>query len=217
MKTPIEYKFIEKLRIRPSMYVGDNGITAFWHFLNGCGFALDEVGFDEKRGLFPLGLDRMTEYTAFLYNRDDSACWRTHILEHCGGDEKKALQEFFGVFDKFKEIRAERSWRAVLSEDNIAYNNDMKHGYSICADQKQPIYNEPLCAYIIKISEISAYMFAVETAAELRAERRFYTSFERAASSRSFPEGAEVYFGKINNWTPIPDINQFIADKPVRC
>ena len=216
MQTPIEYGFIEKLRIRTPMYVGGNGITAFWHFLNGCGFALDETGFKEKRGLFPLGLVFMHEYTKLLFNGSSSAGWRTNILEHCGGDEKKALQEFFEVFDKFKELRSEKRWRAVLSEDNIAYNNGMEHCCLMSSNGKQPIYNDPLCAYIIKLSGISAYLLAVETSFELRVGRRFYPSFEHAAGEKYFPEGAEVYFGKIENWTEISDIDEFIGGKKVR-
>lgn len=196
-----EYSIIEKIRKRPGMYLGSNSITALQHFLNGCRFALRETGNDKADSLFPLDFYFMHEYTSLLFDLPDTAGWRNHIMWNCDGDEEKALNKFFELFDEFKKIRAEKCWRAVLSAENIAYNNGMEHGYSMpYVDGKQPVYSDPVCAYVIKLT-ISVYLLAVETAAEIRVKSSFYFSFEDAVGNRHFPEGAEVYFGKIDGWT----------------
>lgn len=199
-----EYSLIETIRKRPGMYLGSNSITALMNFMHGYQFALRELRkFDDAcpTNLFPLDFYFMHEYTTLLYGLYEStAGWRNHILWNCGGDEEKALNKFFEVFDDFKEIRAEKCRRAVLSAENIAYNNSMEHAYSMCADKKQPIYDNPICAYVIKLT-IPAYLFVVETRAEICVESYFYHSFEDAVGDKHFPDGAEVFFGKIDEWT----------------
>ena len=122
--------------------------------------------------------------------------------------------KFFELFDEFKKIRAERCWRAILSAENIAYNNSMEHGYALLGDEKQPIYDNPVCAYVIKLT-IPAYLLAVETNAELRIERQFYHTFEHAVGYNHFRGSAEEYFGKIDGWTEVPDIDKFIYGKQI--
>lgn len=85
----------------------------------------------------------------------------------------------------------------------------------MCADKKQPIYDNPLCAYVLKLT-IPAYLLAIETETELHVERSFYHSFEDAAVNKHFPSGAEVYFGKIDGWTEIESIDEYLNGKPVR-
>lgn len=215
MNVPKEYEFIEKIRTRPGMWLGSNSVTALQHFLNGCRFALQEIGNDKADTLFPLDFYFMHEYTGFLFDLSDTAGWRNHILWKCGGDEEKALFKFFELFDEFKEIRAEKYWRAVLSHENIAYNNSMEHCFAMRVDEKQPIYDNPVCAYVIKLT-IPAYLLAVETDTELRVERHFHPTFEHTVGNKHFPEGAEVYFGKIDNWTEVPDTDEIFSGKPVR-
>lgn len=214
MNIPKEYEIIEKIRVRPGMWLGSNSITALQHFLNGCSFALRETGNDKADTLFPLDLCFMHEYTGLLFDLNDTAGWRNHILWKCGGDEEKALFKFFEVFDEFRQIRAEKCWRAVLSAENIAYNNSMEHCCAMHGDKKQPIYSDPICAYVIKLT-IPAYLLAVETNTELYAERQFHPTFEHAVGNKHFPEGAEVYFGKIDGWTEFSDIDKLISGKRV--
>lgn len=217
MNTPKEYDLIEMIRVRPGMYLGSNSITALMNFLQGYQFALHEFRvFDDacRDNLFPLDFCFMHEYTAQLCGLYEStAGWRNHILDCCG-DEEKALFKFFELFDEFKKIRAESCWRAILSAENIAYNNSMEHGYALRGDEKQPIYDNPVCAYVIKLT-IPAYLLAVETNAELRIERQFYHTFEHAVGYNHFRGSAEEYFGKIDGWTEVPDIDKFIYGKQI--
>ena len=213
-----EYSLIETIRKRPGMYLGSKSITALMNFIHGYQFAMCERReFDDaSTDLFPLDFWFMHEYTALLYGfYESTAGWRNHILQNCGGDEEKALFRFFELFDEFKEIRAEKCWRAELSTENIAYNNGMEHAYSMCADKKQPIYDNPICAYVLKLT-IPAYLLVVETKTELRVEKSFYRSFEDAVGKRHIPEGAEVYFGKIDGWTEIESIDEYLNGKPVK-
>lgn len=216
MNAPKEYALIEMIRERPSMYLGSKSITALRSFLDGYSYGLREMGYKERYEMFPLNFGFMHEYTAQLYGfYGSTAGWRNHILWNNGGDEEKALFKFFELFDEFKEIRAEKCWRAVLSAENIAYNNSMEHAYSLRADKKQPVYDNPICVYVIKLT-IPAYLLAVETYTELCVERAFYPTFERAAADNDqHPGGAEVYFGKIDGWTEIADIDKFIYGKQI--
>lgn len=218
-----EYSLIETIRKRPGMYLGSPSITALMNFLHGYQFALHELcKFDDAYpgNLFPLDFYFMHEYTALLFDlKESTAGWRNHILWNCGGDEEKALNRFFEILDEFKEIRAEKCWRAVLSAENIGYNNGMEHVYYMCgaasdAGEKQPIYDDPLCAYVIKLT-IPAYMLVVETADEFRVKSAFYRSFEDAVGSKNYPDGAEVYFGKIAGWTETESIDEYLNGKPV--
>ena len=49
------------------------------------------------------------------------------VSAESGGDEEKAFSVFFDIYDNFKNITMKRYYKAVLSEDNIQYNNCMKH------------------------------------------------------------------------------------------
>lgn len=202
------YDLIETIRVRPGMYLGSNSITALMNFIQGYLFAQREAvpPSDTQSSLFPLDFWYFHEFTKIKLGFSSSVPgWKNLILETCGGDEKKALEAFFPMFDEFGNIRPVRYWKAVLTAENIAYNDDCKHCYRMTgADHsiREPIYNKPLAAYIIELdlAEKNAFLLAVETEDDIRPEHFFYESFEQAAHNRYIPESAETYFGKIENW-----------------
>lgn len=132
--------------------------------------------------------------------------WRNLILEECGGDEKKALEMFFPLYDEFEQIRPTRYWKTVLTAENIAYNNDCQHCYRVPGYpdnlEREPIFDKPLTAYITELDLIgkTAYLLTIETEAAAEHEREFFRSFEDAAHGWGIHTGAENYFGKIDNW-----------------
>lgn len=216
------HSLIETIRVRPGMYLGSNSITALMHFINGYRFAERETeGFSSQSpvpSLFPLDFWFFHEFAKIKLGFSSSVPgWRNLILEACGGDEKKALETFFPMFDEFENIRPVRYWKAVLTAENVAYNDNCEHCYRMTgADnaERQPIYNKPLAAYIIELdlTEKTAYLLAIETEDDIRPERWFYKSFEQAARNRCIPESAETYFGKIENWWEFNEPPSFDKD-----
>ena len=113
-------------------------------------------------------------------------------------------------------------WKAILSEDNIAWNDQMKGerrlgssnanasspGLNALNDlpDGEPIFRSPLAVYVIELT-ISAWILAVETAADVELEIQFFTSPEKAKGHSLFPEGAEVYFGPIDSWEEFTALN----------
>lgn len=207
------YDLIETVRVRPGMYLGSNSVTALMHFINGYRFAeLEAAAKSEEHAkptLFPLDFWYFHEFTKVKLGFSSSvAGWRNLILETCGGDEKKALEMFFTLFDEFEQIRPVRYWKAVLSAENIAYNDGCRHCYRMTGadhSERKPIYDKPLAAYIIELDLTgkTAYLLVIETENGIKPEHWLYSSFEQAAKNKAIPESAETYFGKIGNWTEL--------------
>lgn len=198
---------IDMIRRRPGMFLGGNSISALEHYLNGYQAAeRDYAIYRDRRGeLFPLSFRYMHAYTGYRLHNSDNMGWRHLILNACGGEEEAALQKFFELYDEFRQIGMKRYWKAVLSEDNIAWNDQMKR-VRRCAytDERgnhvmEPVYRNPLAVYVVELT-ICAWILAVETADNLHLETRFFASPEKAKGAGMFPEGAEVYFGPIDSW-----------------
>ena len=205
------------------MFIGSNSITALYHYLNG--FQAAERSYDlcQKEKLFPLPFKYMHEYTGYRLQDRSTAGWCRQILNSCDGNEEEALQKFFEFYDGLKQIRMNRYWKAVLSEDNIAWNNQMKGAYR-CTNSnnsnasnlglytladlpdREPIYRNPLAVYVIGLT-IPVWILAVETVFDVQLKIQFYTSLEKAKGGGLFPEGAEIYFGHIDSWEEFTALN----------
>lgn len=87
----------KNFRKRPGMYIGSNGIMAFYHFISGLGFAQDLYQIDEAWPLFGFN-----DWVANQYDWSAStAGWARIILKEECGNEDKALKTFFQLYDKF--------------------------------------------------------------------------------------------------------------------
>ena len=213
------FEMIDQIRRRPGMYIGGNSITPLFHYLNG--FQAAELRYDlcRKEELFPLSFRYMHEYTQYRLQDHRNLGWRQLILDSCDGDEEAALRKFFEFYDGFKQVGMNRYWKAILSEDNIAWNDQMKGARRHVSDVSiisgpdrnaltnlpdgepvfEPIFRNPLAVYVIELT-ISVWILAVETAADVKLGIQFFYSPKRAKGHRLFPEGAEVYFGPIDSW-----------------
>lgn len=211
-KKPGCLPIVEKIRARPGMWLGCKSITALWHFLHGYEFARLERGERFADELFPLDFGWFGEYTAAFSDMGLCAGWRNHILDICGGgDEERALEKFFELFDEFGKIRPKKMFKAVLSAENIAFNVEMRRCCKVCGadhSERRPIFDKPLAAYIIELS-IPAFMLVAETESGLCASRSFYPSFEKASGKDAVPHGAEAYFGEIARWEEISELPRF--------
>lgn len=209
------YNILDNIRKAPILYLGGKSITSLLHYLDGYQAAERELGAKRNGELFPLPFPYMHDYVTYRLKNPRSAMgWHEQILRSCDGDEEEALWKFYELYDGFIRVRMRRYWKAVLSGDNIAWNNRMEHAYMMrprkvesggpwrgdeLAYVKEPVYFDPLAVYMIELT-IPACILAVETAADIQIKLSFFASPESAKGTGHFPEGAEIYFGPIDSW-----------------
>jgi hypothetical protein len=89
----------ENFRIRTAMFIGEKRISTLKSFFDGIYYSFDIYNIKEEN-IF-LGLN---EWTIKYYNwKETSAGWKDIILKECENDEEKAVDEFFRIYDKFKQ------------------------------------------------------------------------------------------------------------------
>lgn len=197
---PCLYRMILQIQTRPGMYLGSNAITPLEHFLDGYCAAERDHGVCWHGNLFPLDFRFMSSFAnARLHMDCDCAGWCRNMLTFCQGDEEKALNLFFELYQEFIHVGMKRYWRAVLTKENLEWNNKMEHGYAMRRDGPEPIYKNPIAVYVLELT-IPVYMLIVETQNEVHGETQFFSSPEEAKGNGRIPEGAETYFGKIDTW-----------------
>ncbi|ARS41322.1 hypothetical protein CA265_17340 [Sphingobacteriaceae bacterium GW460-11-11-14-LB5] len=96
------YEFIDLTKVRTAMYIGDESLSALYFCIGGYYWACGINGTDEKlQPDFSLFHDFVANY--YLY-RDSTAGWKNIILAENFGDEKRALKEFYKLFDMFRTM-----------------------------------------------------------------------------------------------------------------
>ena len=196
------FNTIELIRKYPGMFLWSKSITALSHYLEGYQYAEREYGICRKGELFPLPFRYLHAYAGYRLQESCVAGWRHLILNSCDGAEDIALQKFFEFYDDFKQVKMKKYWKAILSEQNNAWNNQMKRGYR-CAYPGGPKPGKepnPLAVYVIELS-IPVCILVVETDFDIRPDYfSFFASPEKAKGHDLFPAGAEIYFGTIDFW-----------------
>ena len=208
------HRMIRKIQTRPGMYIGSNTITSLEHFLDGYQAAERDfgVGMCRNGNLFPPDFYYMHNFADFrLQTECLCAGWRHNILTYCHGDEEKALNLFFDLYQEFRQLKMKRYWKAVLTKENIAWNDKMKRCYSVREHGPEPVYKNPIAVYALELT-IPVCMLAVETTSEVLTERQFFSSADEAKGNHS---GAEIYFGKIGTWEEVEASNLYF-DKVIR-
>ena len=89
------YRFLQKIRKRPRIYLGEPSITALRHFIYGygCCFRLNKICVDNTC------LDGFQEYVQKYYNTRLTKDWAGLILDH-SANEKEAFEKFFELLDE---------------------------------------------------------------------------------------------------------------------
>ncbi len=208
------HRMIRKIQTRPGMYIGSNTITSLEHFLDGYQAAERDfgVGMCRNGNLFPPDFYYMHNFADFrLQTECLCAGWRHNILTYCHGDEEKALNLFFDLYQEFRQLKMKRYWKAVLTKENIAWNDKMKRCYSVREHGPEPVYKNPIAVYALELT-IPVCMLAVETTSEVLTERQFFSSADEAKGNHS---GAEIYFGKIDTWEEA-EANNLYFNKVIR-
>lgn len=208
------HRMIRKIQTRPGMYIGSNTLTSLEHFLDGYQAAERDfgVGMCRNGNLFPPDFYYMHNFADFrLQTECLCAGWRHNILTYCHGDEEKALNLFFDLYQEFRQLKMKRYWKAVLTKENIAWNDKMKRCYSVREHGPEPVYKNPIAVYALELT-IPVCMLAVETTSEVLTERQFFSSADEAKGNHS---GAEIYFGKIDTWEEV-EANNLYFNKVIR-
>ena len=208
------HRMIRKIQTRPGMYIGSNTLTSLEHFLDGYRAAERDfgVGMCRNGNLFPPDFYYMHNFADFrLQTECLCAEWRHNILTYCHGDEEKALNLFFDLYQEFRQLKMKRYWKAVLTKENIAWNDKMKRCYSVREHGPEPVYKNPIAVYALELT-IPVCMLAVETTSEVLTERQFFSSADEAKGNHS---GAEIYFGKIDTWEEA-EANNLYFNKVIR-
>ncbi len=208
------HRMIRKIQTRPGMYIGSNTLTSLEHFLDGYQAAERDfgVGMCRNGNLFPPDFYYMHNFADFrLQTECLCAGWRHNILTYCHGDEEKALNLFFDLYQEFRQLKMKRYWKAVLTKENIAWNDKMKRCYSVREHGPEPVYKNPIAVYALELT-IPVCMLAVETTSEVLTERQFFSSADEAKGNHG---GAEIYFGKIGTWEEVEASNLYF-DKVIR-
>jgi hypothetical protein len=94
------YEIIEKIRVRPGMYIGRSSVSVLFDFLVGYKTARRELGIKltDKEADF---CEHFHEFVEKRYNLHTSNSWAKIIMLYCH-DEKAGLEIFFKLFDEFK-------------------------------------------------------------------------------------------------------------------
>ncbi len=86
-------------RAKPGMYLREKKISLLDAFLAGVYYSIDTYGVDEE-----IFLDGFHDFVAEHYRwKESTAGWKNILLKECKGDEEKALDEFFKLYDAYKK------------------------------------------------------------------------------------------------------------------
>lgn len=94
-------EYFVHLRQRPGMYLGTNTITKLYDHLLGYRMAYWFNDIDNPIDIY--FFDNFNEFVYRYYGVTTNDNWRGIILEQCFGNEQKALNTFFELFDLFIE------------------------------------------------------------------------------------------------------------------
>ena len=197
---PSLHRMIRQIQTRPGMYIGSNALTPLFIFLSGYQAAERDLGICRHGNLFPLDFQFMHSFVdTCLHTERVCAGWCQNILTFCHGDEEKALNLFFDLYQEFTQIKMKRYWKAFLTKKNIEHNDKMEHCCIVKEHGTEPFYKSPIAVYVLELT-IPTYMLIVETTEEAHTETLFFTSDKEAKGTGGIPSGAEAYFGKIDTW-----------------
>jgi hypothetical protein len=94
------YGYIDLIRTRPGMYIGGNSVSLMAYHVAGYEAAGWWKGAEET--LDPPWYDFHEYVRARTGFAESTSGWANMLLDHCGGEEARALDMFFVMFDAFR-------------------------------------------------------------------------------------------------------------------
>ena len=88
----------DSFRTKTAMYIGEKKIYALDSFFTGIEYAFEAYNINASRVLYGF-----SDWVSNYYNWPAStAGWKNIILKECKGNDEKAINEFFRLYDIFK-------------------------------------------------------------------------------------------------------------------
>lgn len=118
----------QSFRKRPAMYLGKKSISYLKTFMDGYDFCLFTINSSEQETTPPFWtflryVERKTNQLYSSYN------WNGLILNKNNGNEEKALDHFFELFDTFRKIEIKKIYSIELNEENKSHFRRQKYEY----------------------------------------------------------------------------------------
>jgi len=207
------YDIIERMRERPSLYIGEKKVSLLKSFLDGYRACEMDNGYfgRENYELFPLAFSAFDDFVCYKLKRYAYENWKSMILKRCDGNERRGFDLFYSYFDEFKNLYMIHGWRIQLLDYNIEWNDSMLHGYrkSVTGEVK-PVFDNPLSVCVVE-TNCRAYIILVETSEDICSAGLFIPSAKEALIT------AEKYFGRLRGWNEFPEnMHNIEFGKPVR-
>ncbi len=96
-------EIVRQIRFRPVMYIGDKKISSMYMFLNGYRFAIMIHKLEADQPV-TMAFQDFNDFIALKLGKNSiTHGWRAMMIEHCDGNEEKALEFFFETFEEFIE------------------------------------------------------------------------------------------------------------------
>ncbi|MCC5664560.1 hypothetical protein LC653_11685 [Nostoc sp. CHAB 5784] len=157
------YEILAMIRSRPGMYLGQRSLTALSGFIGGYSFALGENGifYGEETPPFTQFNDWVARYYKWY---ESTAGWKNIILREVG-DEAKACDVFFELFELFKQRFPVVKHRVFLNQNHKSTGAIYRR---ICIDGIEKELDSPKEIRIVQYTTDSGfYRFDVSQAGEI--------------------------------------------------
>ena len=118
------YAMLEKVRLRPGVYLGAESITCFYQFIAGYHMGLLDSGLEKYEQLYPLPFyEFFPSYCTVKYQETHSISYAEMFLKQCRNKERDAMRHFFEIMDEYKDnARIVGCEICELSEENMSFH-----------------------------------------------------------------------------------------------
>lgn len=198
------YSLLEKMKVRPGMYLGNSKISSMDNFLNGFNFAEMITGKRLKKEFPPFWYFHEWVMDKYKYN-ESTAGWKNIILTENENNEEKALQIFFDMIEEFKTLYPKKILKAKLNPKNIEFHNSDK-----CKSKRMngdPVYINPEHVLLVEFSHNFGYYYYV-----IKDNQSINFHYDRFKTENDANTKINSLFGEVE-WIEIDgDLKKIILD-----
>ncbi len=131
------FEILEKIRVRPGMYIGRASVSDLFHFLVGFKTALRELEVKATEE----EMDFYREFQPWVqqkYHVSTSNSWAKIIMLHCGS-EKEGLDAFYKLLDEFKNRNKNLKTKEKVTNSYENITEDQERKRIISQSQKEAV------------------------------------------------------------------------------
>lgn len=193
------YDIIELICPRPAMYIGENRISSLRTFLDGYSLALSthEINKENNKKVIPFWF--FHTWVAKYYNwYESTAGWNNIILKENSGNEERALETFFILFEKFKNIQIVSEQQIEISDKNkeFHFSDECKIKQIVDSDlsKEEPLYKNASKVSLLELSDNAGFVYFVVDNNNKKWEHQLFNN-EVSAKKQ-----VELLFGHFLKW-----------------